>query len=100
MGRHVRGDDGRVCGMSHRKAHVTKVMSISSWHRKAQRLAAARHVDRRKTGGGEAAAAAIALFGGFELVLARAERFRAAPVQGPVLVLDGAVLGIDGLGET
>src|SRR5450759_4617031 len=72
----------------------------SSRHRKAQRLATARHVDGGKARRGEAAGAAVALFAGLELALARAKLGRAAPVQRPVLELDGAVFGIDGLGET
>src|SRR5215831_9637054 len=71
----------------------------SSRHRKAQRLAAAAHIDRRKARRGEAAAGTIALFAGFELVLAGAELSRPAPVQWPVLYLDGAVVGIDGFRE-
>src|SRR6202035_5043456 len=73
--------------------------SQSSRQRKAQRLAAARHVDRGKTGGGKAAGATVALFSGLELVLARAKLFCAGPVQRLVLELYGAVIGIDGLGE-
>src|SRR6185369_7857555 len=45
----------------------------SSRHRKAQRLAAAAHVDRSKSGAGEAAAAAVALLGDLELAVARTE---------------------------
>src|SRR6266446_2987289 len=71
-----------------------------SRHRKAQRLAAAAHVDGGKACYSEAARAAVALLIDLELALARAKLGRAAPVQRPVLELDGAVFGIDGLGET
>src|ERR1700692_2880442 len=71
----------------------------SSWHRKTKRLAAARHVDHGKADRGEAAGAAVALLVDFEFVLARAELRRAAPVQRSALEFDGAVFGIDGLGE-
>ena len=81
-------------------AGTTMESGIPSRHRKSNGLAAARHVDGRKADRGKAAAAAIALFGDFELALARAQLFRAAPVQRLVLEPDGAVLGIDGLGET
>src|SRR5882724_9882849 len=73
--------------------------AISSWHRKAQRFATAAHVDGGKAGGGETAGAAVALFVGLELVLARAKLGGAAPVQRPVLELEGTVLDIDSLGE-
>src|SRR5258708_40335462 len=66
----------------------------SSRHRKAQRLAAARHVDGGKAGDSEATGAAVALFVDLELALARAKLGGAAPVQRPVLELDGAVFGI------
>src|SRR6267142_4177049 len=79
---------------------VMSGVECSSWHRKAQRFAAAAHVDGGKAGRGEAAGAAVALFIGLELVLARAKLGGAAPVQWPVLELEGAVLGIDRLGET
>src|SRR5439155_2657036 len=46
---------------------------VPSRHRKSQRLAAATHVDRRKADRRKTARAAIALFGDFELALARAE---------------------------
>src|SRR6266851_7610481 len=72
----------------------------TSRHREAQRLAAARHVDGGKAGNGEAAGAAVALFIDLELALARAKLGRAAPVQRPVLELDGAVLGVDGFRKT
>src|ERR1700738_5173039 len=72
----------------------------SSRHRKAQRLAAAAHVDGGKACDGEAAGAAVALLIDLELALAGAKLGRAAPVQRPVLELDGAVFAIDGLGET
>src|SRR4051794_5691828 len=78
---------------------VLFVLSISSRHRKAQRLAAAGHVDRGKAGGGEAAARTIALLVGLELALAGAELRRAAPVQRLVFQLDGAVLVVDRLGK-
>src|ERR1700686_5536150 len=70
-----------------------------SRHRKAQRLAANRHVDGGKTGRGEATGAAVALVIDLELVLARAERHHAAPVEWLVLELDSAVFGIDGFRE-
>src|SRR5205807_3824727 len=79
MGPRLRGDDNQ-----------------SSRHREAQSLAAARHIDGAKAGGGKAAAAAIALFVGLELALARAKLRGAAPIQSLVLDLDGAVVGIDG----
>src|SRR5690242_14771472 len=68
-----------------------------SWHRKAQRLATAAHVDCGKARNRKPARAAIALFVDLELALAGAELRGAAPVQRPVLVLHGAVLGIDRL---
>src|SRR5882757_11572746 len=71
-----------------------------SRHRKAQRLAAAAHVDGGKACYSEAARAAAALLIDLELALARAKLGRAAPVQRPVLELDGAVFGIDGFGKT
>src|SRR5882672_8915359 len=71
----------------------------SSWHRKAQRFAAAAHVDGGKASRGETAGAAVALFVGLELGLARAKLGGAAPVQRPVLELEGTVLDIDSLGE-
>src|SRR6267154_1328138 len=52
----------------------------SSWYRKAQRFAAAAHVDGGKAGRGETAGTAVALF--------------------VVLELEGTVLGIYSLGET
>src|SRR5689334_22972718 len=72
---------------------------VISRHRKADRLAAAREIDRDKTGRCKTAVAAIALLVGFELALAGAERRGAAPVQRLVLELDGAVLAIDGFRE-
>src|SRR6267378_2260508 len=72
----------------------------SSWYRKAQRFAAAAHVDGGKAGRGETAGTAVALFVGLELGLARAKLGGAAPVQRPVLELEGTVLGIYSLGET
>ena len=72
---------------------------LPSWHRKAQRLAAAAHVDGDKPGCGEAARAAVALFVDLELALAGAKLGGAAPVQWPVPDLEGAVLGVDRLGE-
>ena len=57
-------------------------------------------VDRGKTGDGEAAAAAVGLIVDLELALARAELGAAAPVQRLVLEPDGAVVGVDRLGET
>src|SRR5437660_204747 len=63
-----------------------------SWHRKAQRLAAAAHVDRGKARDRKPACAAIALFVDLELALAGAELGGAAPVQRLVLELHGAVL--------
>src|SRR6516162_4317191 len=74
--------------------------AASSRHRKAQRLAAARHVDGGETGGGKAAACAVALLIGLELALAGTKLFAPAPVQRLVLHLDGAVVGIDRLGKT
>src|SRR3569833_2248809 len=71
----------------------------SSWRREAQRLAVAGDVDRGEAGRDKAAARAIALLGGFELAFAGAELCLPAPVQRPVLDLDGAVVGIDGRGE-
>src|SRR5260370_41432184 len=71
----------------------------SSRHRKSQRLAAAAHVDRGKSDRSEAAAAAIALFIDLELALARAQLFRAAPVQRLGLVFDRAVFGVGGFGK-
>src|ERR1700758_2232784 len=71
----------------------------SSRYRKAQGLAAACHVDRGKAAGDKAAACAIALLVGFELALACAELLGSAPVQGLVLELDGAVVGIDRFGK-
>src|SRR6266702_7576403 len=84
------GDDGRKGGLE---------LNFSSWHRKAQRFAAAAHVDGGKASRGEAAGAAVALFIGLELGLARAELGGADPVQRPVLELEGTVLGIYRLGE-
>src|ERR1700731_4044004 len=52
---------------------------VSSRHRKAQRLAAARHVDGGKAGRGETARAAVALLIGFELALAGAKRGAPTP---------------------
>src|SRR5437899_6364470 len=78
------GDDGKNCG----------VEACPSRHRKAQRLAAAAHVDGGKTDRGEAAGAAIALFVDLELALARAELFGAAPVQRLVPQLDDAVFAV------
>src|SRR3979411_1837980 len=72
----------------------------SSRHRKAQRPAAARHVDGGKAGDSEAAGAAVTLFIDLELALARAKLGRAAPVQRLVLEFDAAIFAIDGLGET
>src|SRR6185437_1640055 len=92
---HGRGSAASFCVTTWAVSDV----SYSSWHRKAQRLAAARHVDRGKTGRGETAGAAVTLFAGLELVLARAELGGAAPVQRPVPDPEGAVIGIDGLGE-
>src|SRR5580692_9939026 len=69
-------------------------------HRKAQGFAAARHVDGGKAGGGEAAGAAIALLIDLELAFAGAQLGCAAPVQRLVPELDGAVVGINRLGET
>src|ERR1700755_1123842 len=80
------------------KARGAFVM-VSSRHRKAQRLAAARHVNGCKSDRGEAAGAAIALVVDFELALAGAKLPGAAPVQWLVLQLDGAVIGIDGFGK-
>src|ERR1700716_4728806 len=71
-----------------------------SRHRKARLLAAAAHVDGGEACYSEAARAAVALLIDLELALARAKLGRAAPVQRPVLELDGAVFAIDGLGET
>src|SRR3981189_751433 len=85
------GEDGRKGGLE---------LNFSSWHRKAQRFAAAAHVHGGKAGRGEAGGAAVALFIGLELGLARAKLGGAAPVQRPVLELEGTVLGIDSLGET
>src|ERR1700757_1417124 len=85
-----------ACSRGRRDVYRT----IPSRHRKAQRLAAARHVDGGKAGDSEAAAAAVALFADLELALARAKLLGAAPTQRPVLNLEGAVVGIDGLGET
>src|ERR1700723_1589130 len=54
---------------------MTPVMSSAGYpsrHRKVQRLAAARHVYRRKPDRGEAAAAAVALFIDLELAFAGA----------------------------
>src|SRR5690242_15504326 len=51
-----------------------------SWHRKAQRLAAAAHIDRGKARDRKSARAAIALFVDLELALAGAELGGAAPV--------------------
>ena len=59
-----------------------------------------RHVDGGKAGGGKAAGAAIALFVDLELAFAGAKLGGAAPVQRLVLELDGAVVGVDRLGET
>src|SRR5258708_24552636 len=72
----------------------------SSWYRKAQRFAAAAHVDGGKAGRGETAGTAVALFIGLDLGLSRAKLGGAAPVQRPVLELEGTVLGIYSLGET
>src|SRR5258705_3573151 len=73
---------------------------VSSRHREAQRLAAARHVDRGKAGYREAAGAAVALFVDLELALAGAKLFGAAPVQRPVLELQRAVFGVHRFGDT
>src|SRR3978361_327617 len=51
-----------------------------SRQREPQRLAAAGQVDGREADRGEAAAAAVGLFGEFELALAGAELFSATPV--------------------
>ncbi|MFK4527119.1 hypothetical protein ABIF90_005100 [Bradyrhizobium japonicum] len=73
--------------------------SDPSRHRKAQRLAAARHIHHAKTRRRESARAAIGLLVGLELGLARAQLFVAAPVQRLVFQLDDAVVSIDGLRE-
>src|SRR3979411_87657 len=75
-------------------------VNTPSRHRKDQRRAAPAHVDGGEACYSEAARAAIALLVDFELALARAKLGRAAPVQRPVLELDGAVFAVDGLGET
>src|SRR6185369_3596379 len=72
----------------------------SSRHRKAQRLAAARHVDGGKAGYRKAAGSAVALFVDLELALAGAKLFAAAPIQWLVLELQRAVLGVHGFGKT
>src|SRR5258705_11477989 len=69
-------------------------------HRKAQRLAAASHIDRGKAGCREAAGAAIALLVDLEFAFAGAELRGAAPVQRTILQLDGAVFAVDGFGKT
>src|SRR5438270_10082498 len=66
-----------------------------SRYRKAQRLAAARHIHRAKSSRREAARRAIGLLVGLELGLARAELPVAAPVQRLVFQLDAAVVGVD-----
>src|ERR1700675_5142769 len=73
--------------------------STSSRQRETQSLAAARHVDGGKAGHGEAPGAAIALLINLELAFAGAKLGGAAPVQWPVLDLEGAVFGVDRLGE-
>src|SRR5262249_21908967 len=70
-----------------------------SRHRKAQRLAAAAHVDGRKAERREPARAAITLLVDLELALAGAELCCSAPVQHPVLVFHRAVLVVDRLRE-
>src|SRR5260370_6322420 len=71
----------------------------SSRQRETQSLAAARHVDGSKAGHGEAPGAAIALLIDLELAFARAQLGGAAPVQWRVLDLEGAIRGVDRLGE-
>src|SRR6478672_6269618 len=71
----------------------------ASWHRKPQRLAAARHVDGGKADRAKAAGAAIALFVDFELALAGTELRGPTPVQRLVLDADGAVFVIDRFGK-
>src|SRR3954454_23022972 len=71
-----------------------------SRHRKAQRLAAAGHVDGGEAGDGEATGGAVALFIDLEFAFARAKLLAAAPAQRPVPELDGAVFAIDGFRET
>src|SRR5258705_13955951 len=71
-----------------------------SRHRKAQRPAAACHIDRGKAGCREAAGAAIALLVDLEFAFAGAELRGAAPVQRTILQLDGAVFAVDGFGKT
>src|SRR6266568_8139656 len=93
MGPGLRRDDGCAVG------DIIPI-TIPSRHCKAQRLAATGHVDGGKSGGGEAAGRALALLVDLELAFAGAELRGAAPVQRPVLHPDGAVVGIDGLGET
>jgi len=65
----------------------------------AQRLAAARPCRPGQSRSQRSAAAAIALFGGLELVCARASFF-VPPSSTACPVLDVVVLGIYGLGET
>src|SRR5258708_3104972 len=72
---------------------------VESWHRKPQRLAAVRHVDRGKADRAKAAAAAIALFVDFKFALAGAELRGPAPVQRSVLDADRAVFSVDCFGE-
>src|ERR1700738_1000538 len=74
--------------------------AASSRHRKAQRLAAAAHVDGGEADRSQAAGAAIALFIDLEFAFARAKLLRAAPVQWLVPVFEGAVFAIDRFGET
>src|ERR1700745_714040 len=52
---------------------MTRLIGTSSRHRKAQRLAAAAHVDRDKAVRAEATGCAIALLADLELALARAK---------------------------
>src|SRR5260370_28943392 len=84
MGPRVRGDDDE---------------DTSSRQRETQSLAAARHVDGGKAAYGEATGAAIALLVDLELAFAGAKLGGAAPVQWSVLDLEGAVFGVDRLGE-
>src|SRR5450755_3931356 len=71
-----------------------------SRHRKAQRLAAAAHVDGGKANRAKAAGAAVALLVDLELAFAGAKLRGAAPVQRLVLEFQRAVIRIDRLGET
>src|ERR1700747_366135 len=78
---------------------MRRLIGPSSRRRKAQRLAAAAHVDRDKAVRAEATGCAIALLADLELALARAKLLGPAPVQRLFLDADGPVVGVNSFGE-